>query len=208
LAIDEQRADFSSTHWNERAGVEERWFAGTHADVGGGYPECGLSDSALQWMKGKLQTSGLFFSELAKYQPQLNELLPIHEPWNEPLWLAGKRYVRAIAADSVLDDTVARRLKAALADYPTEALRQYLAAGQPDTRLAWILNCHKCENAHHLYRHLHRLRAQTNQIRLPLQHIRTSHRGYAQDIGCCVGIARAPRLGRECCKSRWLEVRN
>ncbi|UTD25545.1 DUF2235 domain-containing protein [Bradyrhizobium sp. WD16] len=60
ISIDERRADFKRVRWNEpyeifRAGMErfeQVWFAGNHADIGGGYPEneARLSDIALQWM--------------------------------------------------------------------------------------------------------------------------------------------------------------
>jgi len=136
LAIDEQRADFSPTHWDPRENVEERWFAGAHADVGGGYAETGLSDVALAWMKGKLASVGLLFSQHSQYRSQIDELAPIHEPWNGPLWRAGKRYVREISTDALLDDSVKRRLQASLANYPTRALELYLAAVKSATAFA------------------------------------------------------------------------
>ena len=30
--------------------VEQRWFAGVHSNVGGGYPDEGLADLALKWI--------------------------------------------------------------------------------------------------------------------------------------------------------------
>jgi uncharacterized protein (DUF2235 family) len=50
LAIDEERADFVPTLWDEREGIKQVWFPGAHADVGGGYENRGLSDIALEWM--------------------------------------------------------------------------------------------------------------------------------------------------------------
>ena len=128
LAIDEQRADFSPTHWDQREGIEECWFAGAHADVGGGYPDCGLSDIALDWMKARLIGAGVLFAKPPRYRPQSNELAAIHEPWKEPIWLVAKHYIRVIDPKATLDATVVRRLQARLTDYPTEALRVYLAA--------------------------------------------------------------------------------
>ena len=49
LAIDEERADFPPTLWDERAGVKQVWFPGAHGDVGGGYEDHGLADVALEW---------------------------------------------------------------------------------------------------------------------------------------------------------------
>lgn len=62
LAIDEQRATMSPTLWTLPLGakqppgqhVEQTWFAGTHADIGGGWPEAGLSDVTLQWMADRV----------------------------------------------------------------------------------------------------------------------------------------------------------
>jgi hypothetical protein len=45
-----QRADFVPTLWAEREGIRQVWFAGAHADVGGGYDSHGLADIALEWM--------------------------------------------------------------------------------------------------------------------------------------------------------------
>ncbi len=53
VAIDELRASFFPTLWKEDAGdtrVEQQWFPGGHSDVGGGWPQTGLSDGALKWM--------------------------------------------------------------------------------------------------------------------------------------------------------------
>jgi uncharacterized protein (DUF2235 family) len=56
VAIDERREPFAPTLWEQpredegRNWLEQAWFAGVHSDVGGGYPDDGLSDVALQWM--------------------------------------------------------------------------------------------------------------------------------------------------------------
>lgn len=61
MAIDEKRADFQPCPWEVPSDgpadqeCEQVWFAGVHCDVGGGYPEAGLSDVALQWMVDKAQ---------------------------------------------------------------------------------------------------------------------------------------------------------
>jgi uncharacterized protein (DUF2235 family) len=71
LAIDERRVLFKPTLWKKSDVVnkdpdhpqqmEQRWFAGVHSNVGGGYADCGLSDLALQWLVGKAQDTGLQF---------------------------------------------------------------------------------------------------------------------------------------------------
>lgn len=63
LAIDDERKTFHPTLWDpelrERQTMRQVWFCGMHTDVGGGYPEPGLSDIALDWMLGKAKKHGL-----------------------------------------------------------------------------------------------------------------------------------------------------
>lgn len=59
LAADETRDLFSPTFWAVRNGVIQQVFPGCHSDVGGGYPNRGLSDGALDWMLAQLETAGL-----------------------------------------------------------------------------------------------------------------------------------------------------
>jgi hypothetical protein len=64
LAIDEKRGNFRSTLWEQHPEatnqkMEQRWFAGTHSDVGGGGPDLQQSDWTLRWMLGKARECGL-----------------------------------------------------------------------------------------------------------------------------------------------------
>ena len=76
LAIDEHRDDFSPTLWDKRlandkkdvvaqprslASVEQRWFVGAHANVGGGYETDLLAQAPLRWMMKKAESQGLTF---------------------------------------------------------------------------------------------------------------------------------------------------
>jgi uncharacterized protein (DUF2235 family) len=69
MAIDEERDDFQPTIWKQRKGVDiqQVWFAGVHADVGGGYaPDEGgflLSDYPLEWIAREAGKAGLAISE-------------------------------------------------------------------------------------------------------------------------------------------------
>ena len=69
LAIDERRAPFEPTLWMYKPKpwqtIEQKWFCGVHSDVGGGYPEHGLSDITLEWMIGRAQGAGLKFDSAA-----------------------------------------------------------------------------------------------------------------------------------------------
>lgn len=64
LALDEHREDFAETRMSspetgEFVDIEQRWFAGAHSDVGGGYAEHGLSDCARMWMWREAAKAGL-----------------------------------------------------------------------------------------------------------------------------------------------------
>lgn len=63
LAIDEHRESFAPAMWNPKEKPDQRleqaWFVGAHADVGGGYERCELSDIALEWMANKAADCGL-----------------------------------------------------------------------------------------------------------------------------------------------------
>ena len=71
LSIDEVRGPFRPSMWTLAEGqelppgqhVEQVWFAGVHADVGGGFEGTALSDVALDWMmKRTHETAGLEFN--------------------------------------------------------------------------------------------------------------------------------------------------
>ncbi|WFU54764.1 DUF2235 domain-containing protein [Bradyrhizobium pachyrhizi] len=79
LAIDEHRNDFAPTLWTIHhtkdgkgpsmrplASVEQRWFVGAHANVGGGYEDDLLNQAPLRWLMQKAESHGLTFrSEVA-----------------------------------------------------------------------------------------------------------------------------------------------
>src|SRR5262245_7735293 len=81
IAIDEHRSDFAPTLWSVRhpkdpnakrtpermlPNVEQRWFVGAHANVGGGYEGDLLAQAPLRWMMQKAEAHGLSFrSEVA-----------------------------------------------------------------------------------------------------------------------------------------------
>jgi uncharacterized protein (DUF2235 family) len=68
VAVDEHRRPFVPTLWTiakgqqPRGHVEQTWFAGAHRNVGGGYPDSGISDLALIWMIARVRAlTGLEF---------------------------------------------------------------------------------------------------------------------------------------------------
>ncbi|KTC98444.1 DUF2235 domain-containing protein [Legionella erythra] len=70
VAINEQRRHFQPALWEKDKNdthqtLEQVWFVGVHADVGGGYEKTGLSDIALHWIADKARHVGLGLSELS-----------------------------------------------------------------------------------------------------------------------------------------------
>jgi uncharacterized protein (DUF2235 family) len=74
LALDEHRQAFAPTFWKKSVKkgadayaprpldhVEQRWFVGAHADVGGGYANGLLAQIPLRWLMQKAQAHGLTF---------------------------------------------------------------------------------------------------------------------------------------------------
>ncbi len=61
LAADEIREVFGPTYWAPRQGIVQVIFPGAHSNVGGGYPETGLSNRALEWMLEQLASVGVDF---------------------------------------------------------------------------------------------------------------------------------------------------
>jgi uncharacterized protein (DUF2235 family) len=61
LALNERRKNFVPTLWTQKPEgnaknqeLKQVWFAGVHSDVGGGYPEHGMSDIPLAWMASEV----------------------------------------------------------------------------------------------------------------------------------------------------------
>lgn len=87
MAIDERRVDFPVTPWKPRLGIEQVWFVGAHADVGGGYieAESRLSDVALQWMMHNMTAVGVRLATPLTRVPNCQcATQAIHRPWDHP----------------------------------------------------------------------------------------------------------------------------
>jgi uncharacterized protein (DUF2235 family) len=84
LAIDELRRPFEPAIWSQQpdAGeqrLEQVWFTGAHGDVGGGYPNSGLSDLALRWMAERARSCGLEFEQDAFATTRPDPLGELHK---------------------------------------------------------------------------------------------------------------------------------
>lgn len=76
VAIDETRKVFRPTLMNKESRVTEIWLPGVHSDIGGGYREDGLSDSALQIMLEEFDKRSLGIVTLSARAVKFDELLP------------------------------------------------------------------------------------------------------------------------------------
>jgi len=95
LAADETRMKFEPCLWDAVAGgtvddprVRQVWFEGAHSDVGGGYADTGLSDTALLWMTAEAARRGLVFDEalLQEYLASGSAAVR-HDPTKPLFWL-------------------------------------------------------------------------------------------------------------------------
>lgn len=125
LALDEKRRPFSPTPWDEsqcHAGqtVEQRWFAGSHGDIGGMYPERGLSDITLRWLLKKAADSGLKLEAGAIDTLDGDPAGELHQKANGPWLLLGVAR-RTYPPDALMHASVQTRIE--LVDgYSPEAL--------------------------------------------------------------------------------------
>lgn len=74
LAIDEKRYDFRPEVWQSHEvyqTLEQRWFPGAHANIGGSYENDGLANGALDWVVNEAKRFGLVLDDrfLSNYNP-------------------------------------------------------------------------------------------------------------------------------------------
>jgi uncharacterized protein (DUF2235 family) len=119
LAIDEHRDAFAPTLWvkstpkqgqttppRDLDHVEQRWFVGAHANVGGGYENDLLAQIPLAWLMNKAIAHGLEFKDSVVVDGDENTC-PIHDSLAEmahgiyEILTLGKHYYRPIGAEPV-----------------------------------------------------------------------------------------------------------
>ncbi|OQP62561.1 hypothetical protein A3860_28125 [Niastella vici] len=139
LAIDERRRLFAPTLWkvsdtvkndpNHPQKVEQRWFAGVHSNIGGGYADTGLSDIALQWLSVQAHKTGLCYERKEYEQIKGN-------PWGElrnsytPLFWLWPPVWRSITlnddTNQTIDESVLERFRE-MYQYRPRNLRKYVS---------------------------------------------------------------------------------
>jgi len=127
MALDETRRNFRPTMWtidhlekqmpisgtNTPDGfvpdqiVEQRWFIGSHSNVGSGYKDTGLSDIPLQWLAQKAREAGLSCDVL----PIIGNVLGKLTNSRTGLYRIIPKYHRAIHDNSLIHETVFMRLR-------------------------------------------------------------------------------------------------
>jgi uncharacterized protein (DUF2235 family) len=119
VAIDEHRTAFAPTLWTKvtpKVGdtyppraidkVEQRWFVGAHANVGGGYENDLLAQIPLNWLMNKAISLGLVFRDTVVIDGDENTC-PIHDSLSEmahgiyEILTFGKHYFRPIGIDPI-----------------------------------------------------------------------------------------------------------
>ena len=127
LAIDEVRRDFAPCLWKEAPAegqtIEQVWFAGVHADIGGWYDERGLSNLTLHWMLGKAEAQGLRIhrDQLAKHAPNPHD--SAHESYSG-FWRVRGRETRVVPPGAKIHASVFERMEIAGNDYHPANLPQ------------------------------------------------------------------------------------
>lgn len=113
LAVDERRACFKPTLWDEAAlgksqSVRQVWFAGVHADVGGGYRDRDLAAITLDWMLEHAVQAGLRAQTRGAGQLAGDPAGRMHRSYRG-LWRLLGHHMRAIAPDADIHASVGRR---------------------------------------------------------------------------------------------------
>lgn len=121
VAIDEKRRDFPPCLWDEAsiaAGqtVEQVWFAGVHADVGGWHDQRTLANVALHWMLDKAVGCGLRIDHRALARRRADPLGKIHNSYTGFWRMRGSR-VRKIPEGACLHRSVVERLEHSATGY-------------------------------------------------------------------------------------------
>ena len=118
ISIDERREIFNVLRFNSNQNIREVWFSGVHSDVGGGYPEHGLSDITLNWMIAHAYEHGLEFksSALETMNPSVELEGEPHDESVKGIWKGLGHIHREIKESDLIHYTVKERITK-VADY-------------------------------------------------------------------------------------------
>jgi glutathione S-transferase len=131
LAADEMRDLFSPTFWASRKeSLIQEIFPGCHSDVGGGYPNRGLSDHVLGWMTDHLRGVGLN-CDMGKLSPTFvpDPMAPAQDDGQTFPFNGTPRSGRAFPECAVASAALIRRWGHPTEMLPTTKLQPYAAKG-------------------------------------------------------------------------------
>jgi len=98
MAIDERRKDYDVTVWTkskpQNKNVEQRWFIGAHANVGGGFRDARLASIPLAWIQGRAAACGLQFRTMITPSSDAATLGEIHKSYESFMFKIYKRFRR------------------------------------------------------------------------------------------------------------------
>ena len=113
LAIDEKRSKFRANLWDPPAphqDIQQVWFSGVHSDIGGSYPETGLSNIALRWLIHEAENEGLLVDQDQKKVFVPNHRDKLHNSLLPFWWILGW-WIRKIRSGSLVHISVKRRME-------------------------------------------------------------------------------------------------
>ena len=114
MSIDEKRKKFPVSLWDESnipkgQKIEQVWFSGVHSDVGGSYPEIGLSDIALEWVLSNAEKNGLNIKENWRTNLAGDPSLEIHDS-RTGLWKLWAPVDRKISEGALIHKSVIEKI--------------------------------------------------------------------------------------------------
>ena len=139
LAIDEARFDFRPEIWSGAGAaqtLEQRWFAGDHSNVGGGYVDDGLANVAFHWLLTEAAELGLEIDDdfaghyrafpFDRLYVQRSPLLRLLDKLRGTSGRGVRSLVgRPVTANLTLDPAVIHRLRAAPGEFEEMGERPY-----------------------------------------------------------------------------------
>jgi uncharacterized protein (DUF2235 family) len=158
MAIDEHRETFAPTLWSKTVvkgdatypprpldQVEQRWFVGAHADVGGGYSNDLLAQIPLKWLMQKAQLHGLVCKDTVNIDGDESQA-PVHDSFGTmlggfyKLCKLGRPYYRTIGAAAVQSgDSTTTTINETIDSTVFDRWRNN-SAYRPENLVAWAQN--------------------------------------------------------------------
>ena len=141
VALDEQRVPFIPTLWTgprlNDGTIHQVWFAGSHSNVGGGFPNTGLSDITLDWMIRRLRGTHDLEVDNVELKPdglwQTIDLTSMDKAFGKlPIEKVRLLKPREVPADSLLHATADLRINGTTGRPPVPSHAEFLGPYKVD----------------------------------------------------------------------------